>query len=169
MTWIDWLVDVALIGVVVLQLVGRRLTARGLLVPVVLVSWAGAHYLDGIPTAGNDLVLIALAVALGAGLGVGAGVLTRVSRRDDGAVFARATAWAAVLWVLGMGIRLVFQFYATHGGAVAVARFSADHLLDARAWVTALVLMAFAEVFGRTAVVWLRGQGVRRAVRAGAA
>lgn len=164
MTFGDWLLDIALIGIVVLQLRGMPLTARTLLLPVVLVVWAATNYLHGVPTAGDDLLLVVPAALVGLGLGVGVGILTRVYRNADGVVFARATVWAAALWVLGMGVRLVFQIYVTHGGGESVGRFSIAHHLDAQAWVTALVLMAFGQVLARTVVVWLRGENVRRAV-----
>ncbi|WP_037577698.1 DUF1453 family protein [Phaeacidiphilus oryzae] len=161
MSFSDWLIDLALIGLVVLQLRARRLTVRSLLLPVALVCWAGFHYLHAVPTSGDDLLLIVPATLAGLALGVGAGVLTRVYRGDD-AVLARATAAAAVLWVLGVGVRLAFQVYSTHGGAPSIGRFSVDHQISADAWAPALVLMAFGEVLARTAVVWLRGAAVRR-------
>ena len=56
-----------------------------------------------------------------------------------------------MLWVLGIGFRLAFQEYATHGGASAIARFSAHHAITTgSAWVAAFVLMALGEVLART-------------------
>ncbi|MGW1272098.1 hypothetical protein [Streptomyces sp. NPDC002491] len=163
MSFTDWVIDLALIGLVVVQLRGRPLTVRSLLLPVVLVSWAGATYLRDIPTGGNDLLLIVPAALVGLALGTGAGTLTKVHRGAGGAIIARATIAAAVLWVLGMGCRLAFQLFATHGGGEALGRFSASHRISVDAWAPALILMAFAEVLARTGIVWWRGQAVRRA------
>jgi hypothetical protein len=77
-----------------------------------------------------------------------------VYRREDGVFMARATVVGAALWVVGS--RLIFQIYATHGGGKSIGRFSVTHHLDVTVWATALILSAFAEVFGRTAVLWLR-------------
>ncbi|MFF3379492.1 hypothetical protein ACFYXF_41870 [Streptomyces sp. NPDC002680] len=162
MTFTDWAIDLALIGLVVLQLRGRRLTTRMLVLPLVLVCWAGSQYLHAVPTAGNDLLLIVPATLIGLALGVGAGVLTRVDRTPDGEVIVRATVAAAVLWVLGVGFRLAFQLYATHGGGESIGRFSMRHDIDVAAWVPAILLMAFAEVLARTAIVGWRGQVARR-------
>jgi len=161
MTFADWTIDIVLVGLVVLQLRGRRLTLWGLLLPLALVGWAAVRYLHGIPTAGNDLVLVIGAAAAGLALGVGAGVLTRVYRKAGGAIFARASIAAAVLWVLGVGFRLAFQLYATNGGGAEIGKFSVTHQLTIQAWPTAIVLMALCEVVARTAVVWLRSQSVR--------
>ncbi|RAG80561.1 hypothetical protein DN069_37550 [Streptacidiphilus pinicola] len=162
MSLTDWLIDIALIGLVVLQVRGRRLTLRTLLLPVALVAWAGAQYLRTIPTGGNDLELIVPVALLGLALGIGAGVLSRVHRTTDGAVIVRATIAAAVLWVVGVGCRLAFQVYATHGGGASIGRFSVEHHLDPSAWTAAILLMAFGEVIARTAVVGWRGLSARR-------
>jgi hypothetical protein len=63
-------------------------------------------------------------------IGVGVGALTRVYSDAQGVVFARATIAAAALWVLGMGFRLAFQVYATHGGGASLARFSVNNQLS---------------------------------------
>ncbi|MFC5907799.1 hypothetical protein [Streptacidiphilus monticola] len=163
MTFTDWLLDIALISLVLLQLRDRVLSLHTLLLPAALVTWAGFRYLGAVPTAGNDLEFVGLAVAAGLALGTGAGVLTRVRRRhEDGRVVVRATYTAAALWVLGMAARLAFQLYVTHGGAPAVGRFSVEHHLDRASWTTAILLMAFAEVFSRTGVLWWRSLAVRR-------
>lgn len=152
----DYIIDLALIGIVVLQIRGRRLTARSLLLPVMLVAWAAKTYLHSIPTAGNDLVLVAGCAAVGVTLGAGAGLWTRVEPGPDGSPVAKAGVAAAVLWVLGVGFRFAFQLYATHGGGGAIARFSAAHAIGMQAWVAALVLMAIGEALARTAVLAAR-------------
>lgn len=153
----DYVIDIGLIALVLLQVRGRRLTTRAFLLPLVLVAWAAASYLHGIPTAGNDLPFVALATALGAALGVGAGLTTAVRRGADGTAVAKAGAIAAALWVVGVGTRLAFQLYATHGGGQAIGRFSvAHHITSSEAWVAALILMAFGEVAGRSAVLLVR-------------
>ncbi|MFE7712682.1 hypothetical protein ACFU6I_44740 [Streptomyces sp. NPDC057486] len=157
MTTTDWIIDLSLIGIVVLQMRARRLTLRSLLLPVGIVGWVGFKYLHGIPTAGNDLQLIVPAVLIGLALGTGAGVLTKVYRGSKGEVISKATITAGVLWVLGTGIRLAFQLYSTHGGGDSIGRFSVNHSIGLDAWVPALILMALAQVLARTAVVGLRG------------
>ena len=160
MTLTDYIIDLALIGVVLLQLRGRRLTPRTLLLPLALVGWAAESYLHSIPTAGNDLILIAACGAVGVALGTGAGRFTRVTTGPDGTPFAQAGAVAAVLWVLGVGFRFAFQEYATHGGGAAIARFSAHHAITTgQAWIAALVVMAIGEALARTAVLAGRGYG----------
>lgn len=166
MTTFDYALNFALIGLVLLQLHGRRLDRRGLLLPMGLVVWAASRYLHGIPTDGNDDVLVVLGVLTGAGLGTWSALLTRLHRGADGVAVARATVGAALLWVLGMGARMAFALYTQHGGAPTVARFSVAHHLTGPGWVTAMVLMAFAEVISRTLLLWVRSRTLSTAVDA---
>lgn len=156
MTAFDYLLNLVLVGLVVLQLRGRRLDRRALVLPLVLVAWAASQYLHAVPTTGGDGVLVSAGLFAGALLGVLSGLLTQVYRRADGLMMARSTLAAASLWVVGMGARMGFSLFVQHGGRPAVARFSAAHHLTGEGWVAALVLMALVEVVCRTAVLALR-------------
>lgn len=161
MTFTDYLLDISLIGFVLLQVRSRKITLRGLLPPVLISAWAIANYFHGVPTAGNDLTLIALAAGLGITFGALAALFTKVTTGSDGMAYAKAGGIAAVLWIVGVGTRFAFQLYASHGGASAIARFSASHAITTgNAWVAALLLMALGEAVTRTALVAYRGYRV---------
>jgi len=96
----------ALMGVVFVQIRGRRLSLRQLLLPVALADWAASSYLKGIPTARNDFVLVALGLGLGTTLAVLAGIFTQVTRAADRRPYSKTGVLAAVLWVAGVGTRL---------------------------------------------------------------
>jgi hypothetical protein len=158
MTLTDWIIDIALLLLVVLQLRGRRLGLVQLLLPVLLVGVAFAEYAQPLPTTSNGAWLVAAGPVVGAALGVAAGALTRVWG-VAGRPFARATIAAAALWVLGMGFRLGFQVWAHSSAGVAhLQSFGVAHQVQASAWVNALLFMAIAEVLGRTLVLFVRGQ-----------
>jgi hypothetical protein len=158
MTFSDYLIDISLIGLVLVQVKSRRLTIRALLLPIGIVAYVAFSYLKGIPTGGTDLLLVIGAAAIGATLGGLAGKFTAVTHRADG-IFAKAGLAAAGLWILGTGGRLAFQIWATHGGGPAITHFSATHgITSAAAWTAALILMALSEVVVRTAVLaWRSG------------
>lgn len=156
MTTTEYLLNIALVGLVVLQIRGHKITAVRLLVPVVLTVWGASQFLHVIPSAGNDLLLETGLAILGCGLGVLAGLATSIRRIDAGA-FAKAGAVAATLWVLGIGARMAFSIWVTHGGQPTVARFSAlHHITSGEAWVAAFILMAMTEVASRTGVLYLK-------------
>jgi hypothetical protein len=157
MTTTDWIIDLALILLVLRQIRESRLDRRFVLVPLGLVGWAAHSYLHAISTAGNDLMLIVVLAAAGGTLGLLSALATRV-RVIDGHAMSKAGFSAATLWIVGVGSRLAFQFYASHGGAGAIERFSIHHdITGANTWADALVIMALSEVIVRLAVIVLRG------------
>ena len=163
MTFTDYAIDILLIGLVLLQVRGRRLTARSFLLPIVLVGYAADNYLKAVPTAGNDLVLIIGCSVLGALIGGLCALFTSVKRDSDGVPIAKAGLVAAALWVLGVGARFAFQLYANYGGGPAIQRFSVvHHITTMEAWTAALILMAIAEVVARTGGILLRAQTANR-------
>jgi hypothetical protein len=167
MTTTDYIIDIALIGLVLLQVRGRRITTRSLLLPLGIVAYVGFTYLKGIPTGGNDLVLVFGLAGIGLTLGALAGLCTSVTRDKAGDAIAKAGVAAAGFWILGTGCRLAFQLYATHGGGAAIERFSANnHITSIEAWTSALILMALCEAVTRTAILGWRCYALHRTAQA---
>jgi hypothetical protein len=160
MTIFDYLLNIALVSLVVLQLRGRRLDRRGLVLQLVLVGWAASHYLRGIPTVGNDALLVAVGIAAGLTFGCAAAMLTTLDMDRDGVVVARATLGAAALWIVGIGMRMGFSLFVQYGGRAAVGRFSQAHHITGEGWVSALVLMSLVEVVSRTLILWNRSRSL---------
>jgi hypothetical protein len=160
----DYLIDSALVLLVLLQIKWRPLTNRTLIRPLVIVAIAVVSYFNSIPTAGNDLVLIVVLAAFGGLIGISAGQATFVRRNADGVVEARAGWLAGVLWVLGMGLRFGFLVWInTSSGSASLVHFSASHsITGAAAWTDALLAMAVLEVVGRSALLFLRRDRMRR-------
>ncbi|MEZ0108901.1 hypothetical protein ABH920_002902 [Catenulispora sp. EB89] len=157
MTTTDWIIDIALVLIVFRQLREERISKATFIVPLAMITWAASQYLHAIPTAGNDLALIALFTGVGAVFGLFGGLLTRV-RTFQGHARIKATAGAAALWVLSMGFRLAFAVWSTHAsGERHLASFSVTHhITSGQAWVDALILMALAEVVVRLSTIAVR-------------
>ncbi|HEX4429577.1 MAG TPA: hypothetical protein VHZ96_09935 [Frankiaceae bacterium] len=163
MSFTDWVIDLALIAIVLRQIRWNRVDLRFILLPLGLVAWAATSYLKAIPTAGNDLVLIGVLTAIGFTFG-GLSALASDVRAEAGAAYVRARGLAVGLWIAGVGSRIAFSLYAQNGGGSSVTHFSAaHHITTIAAWTDGLVLMALAEVITRLAILVWRGQ---RAVRA---
>jgi hypothetical protein len=162
MTITDYLINFALIALVILQIRGGRLDMRTLLRPVILVAAAALYYLRGVPTSGNDLLLDLVLGGTGLVLGVACAATTRVWRADDGHGYAKAGVIAAAFWVIGIGSRLAFEEFSTHGGSGDIVNFSVAHdITSQNAWVAALVIMALAEVISRLVVIRVRAARTR--------
>ena len=163
MTLTDYLLNGLLIALVIRQVHGRRITPMSLIWPLALVMYFGHTYLHAFPTAGNDLWLSLGGPIVGVTLGVLCGSFTRITPDPEGQPFAKAGLAAAALWIVGVGSRLAFELFATHGGGGAIARFSVNHdITTAAAWTTGLVLMSLAEVLGRNGVLGWRSYRVRQ-------
>jgi hypothetical protein len=163
MTTLDYILDSALVLLVLMQVKERKLTLHSLLRPLVIVGIAVVNYLHGIPTAGNDLVLVAALALLGGLIGAAAGQTLFMRSDENGEVLARAGWAAAFLWVLGMGGRFAFILWINHGGQSSINHFSATHsITSAEAWTVALLAMAVFEVIGRTAIVAIRRHRLMR-------
>ena len=153
----DYLIDSALVLLVLLQLKERTLTTQTIVRPLIIVGVAVANYLHGIPTAGNDLVLLSALALTGATIGVASGLAMFMRRDAQGKVLARAGWASAFFWVLGMGSRFAFLVWITHGGSPAIAHFSAQNsITSGEAWTVALLGMAVFEVAGRSLTMALR-------------
>jgi hypothetical protein len=153
MTATDYILDSLLVLLVLYQIKERELTTRMLLRPLVILAVAVGTYLHGVPTGGNDLVLLAALALVGGLIGVASGQTMLMRRGPDGEVLARSGWASGFLWVLGMGSRFAFVVWITHSGASTIARFSAEHsITSAEAWTVALLAMAIFEVCGRTLV-----------------
>ena len=153
MTTTDYLIDSALVLLVLLQIKERPLTTRALVRPLIIVSIAVITYLHGIPTAGNDLVLVGTLALLGLTIGLASGRTVLMRRSQDGEVLARSGWASGFFWVLGMGSRFAFLVWISHGGAATIGQFSVQHsITGGAAWTAALLAMAVFEVCGRALV-----------------
>jgi hypothetical protein len=154
MTFTDYLFDSLLVALVLLQVRERPLTNHALIRPLIIVGAAVATYLHGIPTAGNDLILVGGLTLLGATIGILSGRTVIMRPGPRGAALARAGWLSGFFWVAGMGSRFAFAIWANNGGQSALGRFSVIHqITGAQAWTAALLAMVVAEVLGRTVVL----------------
>lgn len=158
MTTSEYLLNAAFVVLVLRQAKERELDRRSVIVPLVLMFFVGSQYLHTLPTAGNDLVLIAGLAFVGLTLGLLGGIATQVRAGERGVVLARVGWIAGGLLVLGIGARMAFAFAIGHGFEPTVRSFSIGHQIGAAAWPVALVLMALIEVGARIAVVQVRGR-----------
>jgi len=154
----DYLINAVFVLIVFHQARERELDRRSVIVPLAIVAYVAHLYVRSIPTAGNDLVLIAALGSLGLALGIASGFATHVRLGENGLAVARVGWIAGALLVAGIGSRMVFAFALSHGARHSIASFSSAHQIGAAAWPVALVLMALLEVSVRIAIVQLRGR-----------
>ena len=164
MTTTDYLINGAFVLLVLRQARERELDRRSFLIPLAILAYVAHLYVHTIPTAGNDLLLVAALGTVGLALGVAGGFATHVRPGSGGLALARVGWVAGSLLVAGISARMVFVLAVEHGARPAITHFSAVHQITAAAWPVALVLMAILEVGSRLVIVQLRG---RQAMHAG--
>ena len=157
MTTTDYLINAVFVLIVLSQARERELDRRSVIIPLAVLVYVAQMYVHSIPTAGNDLLLVAALGTVGLTLGVASGLATHVRAGENGLAVARVGWLAGALLIAGISSRMVFVFAIHHGARHAVASFSMAHQIGAAAWPVALVLMALLEVGTRIAIVQLRG------------
>ncbi len=158
MTTTDYLINGLFVLVILRQSRERVLDRRSIVAPFVLMFFLAQMYVHSIPTAGNDLVFVAVLACAGVALGLLSGLATHVRAGADGLALARVGWAAGLLLAAGIGSRMAFAFAVSHGAEPAIRSFSVVHQIGAAAWPVALVAMAVCQVGTRIVTVQLRGR-----------
>ncbi|HYY02889.1 MAG TPA: hypothetical protein VE736_03295 [Gaiellaceae bacterium] len=132
MTTTDYLINAAFVFVVLRQARERQLDRRALVVPLAVVFFVAQQYVHSLPTAGNDLMLVALLAVVGMTLGMLSGFATHLRIGENGVALARVGWLAGGLLVAGICARMVFAFALSHGAEPAIRDFSVAHQVGAR-------------------------------------
>ena len=110
MTITDYLINAVFVLIVFRQARERELDRRSVIIPLAIVAYVAHLYVHSIPTAGNDLVLIAALGTVGLTLGIASGFATHVRAGENGLAVARVGWIAGALLIAGIGSRMVFAF-----------------------------------------------------------
>ncbi|WP_407571725.1 hypothetical protein [Deinococcus altitudinis] len=161
MTNTDWTISFGILTFVLLTVLGTRQMNRMTFVRIFLTVGGSAFYfLNGLPTAGHDVLLELGGAALGVVFGVLAGSASTVFRQDNRVMVKSGWLFAGV-WVAALGLRVAFAELATSNPAVQtwVVNFSIhNQITGPEAWRAAFVLMALVMVVTRVALVAVRVQ-----------
>jgi hypothetical protein len=162
MTTTDYIINLLFVFAVLRQTHERQIDRRYFVIPIALLSWVATQYLHTLPTARNDLLLVAALATIGLTLGTISGLATHIRGDESGTPFARVGWLAGTLLVAGISSRMVFAFAIGHGLGPAVRSFSIAHHITAAAWPVAMVAMALCEVGARLLIVHLRTNQLKR-------
>jgi len=80
----DYLINAVFVLIVFPQARERELDRRSAIIPLAIVAYVAHLYVRSIPTAGNDVVLIAALGIVGLSLGVASGFATHVRAGENG-------------------------------------------------------------------------------------
>lgn len=161
-TWIEILV---ILAIAVWTQMGRRaFTTRRIVLPFITSIVVGQSYLRAIPTEGNNVAAILLCVLAGAVFGLLLVAATRVER-DGSVLYTQAGAAYFVIWVLEIGSRVAFAYYA-QSHQMEVGRFLVRHHLSPDVIGSGFMIMTFTMLIARVlGIVALGKMGGGRARR----
>src|SRR5438270_8605754 len=101
MTTTDYLINAVFVLIVLRQARERELDRRSAVIPLAIVAYVAHIYIHSIPTAGNDVLLIATLGLLGLSLGVASAFATHVRPGENGVAVARVGWIAGALLIAG--------------------------------------------------------------------
>ena len=155
MSTIDYLLGLALLGLILWNMRPHELTDRRLRRPVLIAAAICVAFLHGVPTHGADGALVAVGVLTGIACGAVSALATRVHRDPArGTIIAVASPLAVTVTAAAFAGRIGFALAATHGLGPQIADASRQMGIHSQqAWVAALVLMAAADLVVRAAIL----------------
>jgi hypothetical protein len=166
MTTADYITFIGLFVVVLATQLGRRpVSARKLILPLVVVGGIGAKYLRVLPSGSMSHVLELGGLVAGAAFGLASVALIKVERDPASGQSVTRAGWGyATVWTAALAARLAFAYGSTHWFASPLAAFSVAHHVPGTAYATAFVLMVLSMIAVRTLAVIIRSRRVGASV-----
>jgi hypothetical protein len=158
MTTVDYITYLGLFVFVLATQLGRRqVSARKLVMPLVLVGAIGAKYLVHLPPGSMSHLLELGGLVVGLLFGLASIALVKVSAVPaSGQPTTQAGFGYAAVWTTALAARMAFAYGSTHWFAGSLAGFSVAHHVPGTAYAAAFVLMVLAMIAVRSAAIAIR-------------
>jgi hypothetical protein len=158
MSTVDYFTYIGLFVFVLATQLGRRqVTARKLVMPLLLVGAIGARYLVHLPAGSTSHLLEAGGLVAGLAFGLASIAVVQVSADPaTGRPYTKAGFGYAAVWTVALVARMAFAYGSTHWFAGPLAAFSIANHVPGTAYAAAFVLMVLTMVAVRAAAVAIR-------------
>jgi hypothetical protein len=155
---VDYITYIGLFVFVLATQLGRRqISARKLVMPLVLVGGIGAKYLVHLPAGSMSHLLELGGLAVGLLFGLASIAVVKVSADPaTGRPYTKAGWGYAAVWTVALAGRMAFAYGSTHWFTAPLAGFSAAHHVAGTAYAAAFVLMVLTMIAVRSAAVAIR-------------
>lgn len=152
----------AIFLVVLLTQFGRKkFTIRNAISPFIICGIVIKLCVKDIPTSGNDIVALGLMIAAGFLFGI-AILFTVKVEWSEGKAFTIAGIPYLLLWILGLGWRILLSNYAEHWNPQGFMKFMITHKLDVDIIAPAFIFFTIAMFVTRILGIALRLQVSRK-------
>ncbi|OCT16016.1 hypothetical protein A8709_10385 [Paenibacillus pectinilyticus] len=162
-TWIEILLIMAI--AMWTQMGRRAFTTRRIFMPFIVSIIMGQQYLHGIPMSGSNLGALGLCLLVGIVFGGLLLAATTVERDASGVVYTKAGLPYLVIWVLELGSRVAFAYYA-RSHQQQVGHFLLSHHLSPDVIGSGFMLMTIAMLLTRVLGIVVWGKWVRTSRKA---
>lgn len=157
-----WIIMGAFFLVVLLTQFGRKkFSIRNTIWPFLISVIIIKLYVKDIPTSGNDIVALGLMIAAGILFGIVILFTVKVEW-SEGKAFTIAGIPYLLLWILGLGWRILLANYAEHWDPQGFMKFMITHKLDVDIIAPAFIFFTIAMFVTRTLGIILRLQMSRK-------
>ncbi|THF73549.1 CcdC protein domain-containing protein [Cohnella fermenti] len=164
MTITTWLEILLILAIAVWTQMGKRaFTTRRIVMPFIVAVVVGRQYLGGFPEDGHNLLAFGLCVLAGVVFGALLVLATRLERGENGVLYTKAGWGYFAVWVLELGLRVAFAYYA-QSHQMEVGSFLVRHQLSPDMIGTGFIAMTIATLLTRVLGILLLGKartGVR--------
>ena len=156
MTMESWILIIALLLLVVFRQLGEReFTFRSVLLPFIICGIFAYKYLGSIPTDKNDIIVLVIMTLLGAvfGLLMTASVKTKIK---DNKRYTICGVTYLLLWIVGLGWKIIFSYYAQDWYPETFGKFMITHHLSFNVIGPAFIFFTFTMIIVRVVGVLVK-------------
>lgn len=113
MTTSIWILIGALLLLAILQVGEKKFDIkRNVILPIIIVAYFSYKYIDGVPTGGNNTVILVSMIIGGIVFGILTVLATKVYIRD-GIKYVKVGIPYVILWIIALGFKIVSVEYMT--------------------------------------------------------
>ncbi|PQQ47582.1 hypothetical protein [Bacillus thuringiensis] len=148
MTTQTWLmIGGFLLYVIITQLGRREYTKHKVIMSLTICGIIAYKYIKEIPTSGNDVAALAIMIVAGIAFGLLMQLSMKIEYGSDGKAYTIAGTTYLILWIVGLGSRIVVAYYAQDWNPQGFMEFLMKNHLDISVITPAFILFTIAMLF----------------------
>lgn len=152
----SWILILALLAMVIFRQLGeKKFTIKSIVLPIIIVGYFSLKYVKQVPLGGsNTIILVSMIIA-----GIVLGILMLLSTKaylKDGVRFVRSGAPYLILWIIGLGSKILVVDYITKWNVSGSVEFIVKHHINPNVISTSFIFFTIAMIAVRIIGVYLK-------------
>ncbi|WP_297522106.1 hypothetical protein [uncultured Clostridium sp.] len=155
MTMESWIMILALLAMVVFRQLGeRRFTIKSIIVQIAILGYFTFKYVKNVPTGGINTQILVGAIAVGIVFGLFMLLATKRYRKD-GKNYVKSGIPYLILWIVGLGSKVVLVDYITKWNVRGSDIFIMQHHINPNVIAPAFMFFTIAMILVRTIGIYV--------------